>query len=204
MMPAKNAHFNILNFNYYTSDKFATSETNRKSKNLDWKMSAKSELTRDKDGFLKCKDCPRRFLTELMFVNHSSDQHKKEIETKLNQNQHSQAIIAVLGLVVLVILVPVLILVLIDKHFRWFGFSALDSVLSLVWCSMFGVWCSDIFGILDSALSPRSFLNCCKGNSTVSASTNQLSVGCSSLQKFFLLVVDLSIISVLHPPAQHS
>ena len=41
-------------------------------------MSAKSEFTRDKDGFLKCKDCPRRFLTEISFENHSSNQHKKE------------------------------------------------------------------------------------------------------------------------------
>ena len=44
-------------------------------------MSAESGLTRDKDGFLKCKDCPRRFLTELMFENHSSNQHEKETET---------------------------------------------------------------------------------------------------------------------------
>ena len=55
-------------------------------------MSAVIELTRDKDGFLKCKDCPRRFLTEFMFENHSCNQHKKEIETKLNQNQHSRTI----------------------------------------------------------------------------------------------------------------
>ena len=55
-------------------------------------MSAESKLTRDKDGFLKCKDCPRIFFTELMFENHSSDQHKKEIETKPNQNQQSQTI----------------------------------------------------------------------------------------------------------------
>ena len=56
-------------------------------------MSAESGLTRDKDGFLKCKDCPRRFLTELMFENHSSNQHEKETETKLNQNQHYQTLI---------------------------------------------------------------------------------------------------------------
>ena len=57
-------------------------------------MSAESELTRDKDGFLKCKDCSRIFLTELMFENHSSNQHKKEKETETNQNQnqHSQTI----------------------------------------------------------------------------------------------------------------
>ena len=55
-------------------------------------MSAESELIRDKDGFLNCKDCPRSFLTELMFENHLSNQHKKNMETKLNQNQHSQTI----------------------------------------------------------------------------------------------------------------
>ena len=56
-------------------------------------MAAVSELTRDKDGFLKCKYCPRRFLTELMFENHSSCQHKKEIEMKQNKkNEHSQTI----------------------------------------------------------------------------------------------------------------
>ena len=49
-------------------------------------MSAKSEFTRDKDGFLKCKDCPRRFLTETGFESHSSNQHKKETK----QNQHEQ------------------------------------------------------------------------------------------------------------------
>ena len=47
-------------------------------------MAAVIELTRDKDGFLKCKDCPRRFLTELMFENHLCNQHKKETEMKLN------------------------------------------------------------------------------------------------------------------------
>ena len=55
-------------------------------------MAAVIELTRDKDGFLKCKDCPRRFLTELMFKNHLCNQHKKETETKLNQEQQSQTI----------------------------------------------------------------------------------------------------------------
>ena len=53
-------------------------------------MSAKSELTCDKDGFLKCKDCPRWFFTEIMFENHLTNEHKKERETKLNQNQQSQ------------------------------------------------------------------------------------------------------------------
>ena len=55
-------------------------------------MSAESELTRDKDGFLKCKDCPRRFLTELMFENHLCNQHKKETEMKLNQIKYSPTI----------------------------------------------------------------------------------------------------------------
>ena len=55
-------------------------------------MSSVPELTRDKDGFLKCKGCPRRFLTEIMFQNHSCNQHKKETEKKRNQKQHSQTI----------------------------------------------------------------------------------------------------------------
>ena len=55
-------------------------------------MSAESELTRDKEGFLKCKECPKRFLTELMFENHSTNQHNKETGAKLNQTQHSQTI----------------------------------------------------------------------------------------------------------------
>ena len=59
---------------------------------VDPKMSDESELTRDKNGFLKCKNCPRWFLTETMFEYHSSNQHKKETETKLNQNHLSQTI----------------------------------------------------------------------------------------------------------------
>ena len=55
-------------------------------------MAAVIELTRDKDGFLKCKDCPRRFLTELMFENHLCNQHKKETEMKLNQSKYSPTI----------------------------------------------------------------------------------------------------------------
>ena len=55
-------------------------------------MAAVIELTRDKDGFLKCKDCPRRFLTELMFENHLCNQHKKETEMKLNQIKYSPTI----------------------------------------------------------------------------------------------------------------
>ena len=48
-------------------------------------MSAEFEDSRDKDGFLKCKECPRRFLTKLAFENHLSNQHNQEIETKLDQ-----------------------------------------------------------------------------------------------------------------------
>ena len=53
-------------------------------------MSAESEFTRDKDGLLKCKLCPRRFFTKIGFENHSSNQHQKVTETKLNQNQASE------------------------------------------------------------------------------------------------------------------
>ena len=53
-------------------------------------MSAKSELTRDKDGFLNCNYCPRIFLTEILFKNHLSNEHKRETETKVNQNQQTQ------------------------------------------------------------------------------------------------------------------
>ena len=48
-------------------------------------MSAELEDFRDQDGFLKCTECPRRFLTKLAFGNHSSTQHNQEIETKLEQ-----------------------------------------------------------------------------------------------------------------------
>ena len=48
-------------------------------------MSAESEDSRDKDGFLRCKECPRIFFTKLAFENHSSNQHNQEIETKLEQ-----------------------------------------------------------------------------------------------------------------------
>ena len=53
-------------------------------------MSAEYELTRDKDGFLKCKDCSRCFFKEIMFENHLTKEHKKERETQINQNQQSQ------------------------------------------------------------------------------------------------------------------
>ena len=43
-----------------------TRETNTKmSTNVDF------EIARDKDGFLKCEDCQRRFLTKIGFENHS-------------------------------------------------------------------------------------------------------------------------------------
>ena len=45
-------------------------------------MSAKIEIVRDKDGFLNCKFCPRIFLTNILFENHLSSQHKKNTETK--------------------------------------------------------------------------------------------------------------------------
>ena len=48
-------------------------------------MSAELEDFWDQAGFLKCKECPRRFLTKLAFENHSSTQHNQEIETKLEQ-----------------------------------------------------------------------------------------------------------------------
>ena len=48
-------------------------------------MSAESKFNRDKEGFMKCKDCPRRFQTEIGFENHSSFQHKKDIATELCQ-----------------------------------------------------------------------------------------------------------------------
>ena len=43
-----------------------------KSKKLSGsKMSAESEFTPDKEGFLECKDCSRRFLTAIGFLSHS-------------------------------------------------------------------------------------------------------------------------------------
>ena len=45
-----------------------------------------SEFTRDKDGFLKCKVCPRRFLTEIGFENHLSNEHQNVMETKIGEN----------------------------------------------------------------------------------------------------------------------
>ena len=48
-------------------------------------MSAEIEDSRDKDGFVKCKVCPRRFLTKLAFEYHSNNQHNLEIAAKLDQ-----------------------------------------------------------------------------------------------------------------------
>ena len=45
-------------------------------------MSAEFEITRDKDGFLNCKYCPRIFLMNILFENHLASQHKKDKETK--------------------------------------------------------------------------------------------------------------------------
>ena len=46
-------------------------------------MFAEFEDSRDKDGFLKCEECPQRFFSKLAFEKHSSTQHNQEIETKL-------------------------------------------------------------------------------------------------------------------------
>ena len=45
------------------------------------------EIARDKDGFLKCEDCQRRFQTKMGFKIHSYNQHKKEAETKPFEHQ---------------------------------------------------------------------------------------------------------------------
>ena len=39
-------------------------------------MSTKVDVSLDKNGFLKCQECPRRFLTKTGFENHSSNQHE--------------------------------------------------------------------------------------------------------------------------------
>ena len=54
------------------------------------KMSKGIEISRDEDGFLKCKDCPRRFLTKLMLENHSCNQHKTDTEIKPDKIQMLQ------------------------------------------------------------------------------------------------------------------
>ena len=53
-------------------------------------MSKGIEISRDEDGFLKCKDCPRRFLTKLMLENHSCNQHKTDTEIKPDKIQMLQ------------------------------------------------------------------------------------------------------------------
>ena len=55
-------------------------------------MFAEFEDSRDKDGFLKCQECPRRFLTKVGFENHSNNQHNQEIETKLDQLSQSPTV----------------------------------------------------------------------------------------------------------------
>ena len=48
------------------------------------------EIARDKEGFLKCEDCQRRFLTKIVFRIHSNNQHKREAETQPNEHQKPQ------------------------------------------------------------------------------------------------------------------
>ena len=48
------------------------------------------EIIRDKYGFLKCEGCPRRFLTQTGFENHSHNQHKKDTKTGSDELQQSQ------------------------------------------------------------------------------------------------------------------
>ena len=48
------------------------------------------EIARDKDGFLKCEDCQRRFQTKFGFKIHSCNQHKKEADTQPNEHQQLQ------------------------------------------------------------------------------------------------------------------
>ena len=51
-------------------------------------MSIEFERTCDKYGFVKCKECPRRFVTKTGFQNHLTNQHR-EIDTKVDQLQKS-------------------------------------------------------------------------------------------------------------------
>ena len=48
------------------------------------------EIIRDKYGFLKCEGCPRRFLTQIGFENHSHNQQKKDTKTEPDELQQSQ------------------------------------------------------------------------------------------------------------------
>ena len=53
-------------------------------------MSAGLEISKDKDVFFKCKNCPRRFLTKFVFENHSCYQHKTNTQIKPDQIQMLQ------------------------------------------------------------------------------------------------------------------
>ena len=43
------------------------------------------KLYRDNNGFLKCQNCPRRFLTKIGLQNHSTNEHKNDEETQLDK-----------------------------------------------------------------------------------------------------------------------
>ena len=49
-----------------------------------------TKVARDKEGFLKCEYCWRRFQTETGFKIHSYNQHKKEADTQPNEHQQPQ------------------------------------------------------------------------------------------------------------------
>ena len=53
-------------------------------------MLIKNENTSDKNDYLNCKVCSRRFFTKFGLKIHSSSHHKKDAETKVNQLQQSQ------------------------------------------------------------------------------------------------------------------
>ena len=52
-------------------------------------MCTEIEVSSEKDGFMKCKECPIRFLTKIGLKVHSRIEHKKDKETKLDQLQDS-------------------------------------------------------------------------------------------------------------------
>ena len=43
------------------------------------------DIFREKDGFLKCQNCSRRFLTKIGFQNHSLNEENNDSETQLDQ-----------------------------------------------------------------------------------------------------------------------
>ena len=43
------------------------------------------DIFREKDGFLKCQNCSRRFLTQIGFQNHSHNENNNYVETQLDQ-----------------------------------------------------------------------------------------------------------------------